>query len=142
MLRKSTENRSERASRPSRATDRFRKALFSTFKPQSAPRDVSWRSGAALGVLLGALGALLACFGVVLGALGLLCGALEGSGGALGRSWHALGMCWLARLGASECPNDCPNDAICQKKIDLLIDDPASTLPASRALDRFLMPQI
>ena len=44
-------------------------------------------------------------------------------------------------LGASECPNDCPNDTI-SKKIDLLIDDPASTLPASFALDRFVMPQI
>ena len=32
---------------------------------------------------------------------------------------------WLARLGASECPNDFPNEEINKKK-KMLIDDPAS----------------
>ena len=36
---------------------------------------------------------------------------------------------------------ECPNDAI-NKKNDLLIDDLASTLPASCALERSLLPRI
>ena len=38
--------------------------------------------------------------------------------------------------------NDYPIDTISKKKNDLLIDDPASMLPASCALERFFMPQI
>ena len=39
-------------------------------------------------------------------------------------------------------PNDYPIDTISQKENDLLIDDPASMLPASCALEHFFMPQI
>ena len=62
-------------------------------------------------------------------------------------SWHP---CWvdLAALcgpgrptGSIWLPNECPIDTISQKKIDLLIDDHASMLPASCALTRFFMPQ-
>ena len=83
MPRKSIENPSERASRPSRATDRLRNAFFSTSEPQNgaprALRDVSGRSWVPLGALLGGLGPL-----------------LGRSWCALGRSWHALGRSWHA----------------------------------------------
>ena len=102
-LRKSIQNPSERASRASRATDRFRNALFSSLRAskwsprasRSALRGVlgpSWallgRSWGALGTLLGALGALLDALGTLLGALGRLLGAL---GALLAASWVLLG---------------------------------------------------
>ena len=48
---------------------------------------------------------------------------------------------WLD-LAANECPNDCPIDTISEKKNNFLIDDTASMLPASCALDRSFMPQM
>ena len=67
-LRKSYENRSERASRTSRATVRFRQSLFSSIR---ASKWVLWPlsgdSRGALGALLAALGALLAALGALLG---------------------------------------------------------------------------
>ena len=86
-LRKSYENRSERASRSSRATVRFRQSLFSSIR---ASKWVLWPLLGALGALLGALGALLAALGALLGALGAL----------LGRSWPLLGPSWVL-LGRS-----------------------------------------
>ena len=58
-----------------------------------------------------------------------------------GRSgWLALDA--LSAPGSPWLANDCPIDTISKKKIDLLIDDPASMLPASLALQRCYMPQI
>ena len=102
-LRKSIQNPSERASRASRATDRFRNALFSSLRaskwspraPRSALRGVlgpSWallgRSWAALGPLLGGLRALWGALGAFLRRLGTLLGR---SGDALGTLRGVLG---------------------------------------------------
>ena len=43
---------------------------------------------------------------------------------------------WLD-LAANECPNDCPIDTISKKKNRCAAGRPASTLPASLALQRF-----
>ena len=80
-MRKSTKNRSERASRPSRATDRLRKPLFSRSEASkrcpegSLGRLWAFLSGSwgALGRSLGALGALLGAFGGLLEASGTGC---------------------------------------------------------------------
>ena len=90
--RKSTENRSERASRPSRVTDRLRRTLFSSFKA------AKWYPEGCLGRLRtlwrGSWGAL----GRSWGALGRSWGALRTLWGrpstAVGRSWEALGRSW------------------------------------------------
>ena len=71
-MRKSTENRSERAYRPSRATDRLRKLFFSSSEASKWCPE---------------------------GSLGRLWALLSGPWGALGRSWRALGRSWGA-LGA------------------------------------------
>ena len=85
-MRTSTENRSERASRPSRATDHLRKPLPSSFEasewcPEGSP------------------GRLWALLSGSWGGLGRSCSALGRSWDALGRSWDALGRSWGA-LGA------------------------------------------
>ena len=104
-MRTSTENLSERASRPSCATDHLRKPLLSSSEASKCcPKGSlgrlwvllsdSWsalgRSCSALGRSWGALGAL---FGHSWGAPGTLLGAL-------GRSWDALGP-FLHRLWRS-----------------------------------------
>ena len=97
-VRKSTVNRSERASRTSRATDRFRKPLFSSSGASKwSPRS---SRGVPLGVLLGGrscalfgrswalLGRSWSALGALLGAPGMLLGA---PGALLGRSLTSLG---------------------------------------------------
>ena len=66
----------------------------------------------------------LAAPGFLAGSIWLLCALLGAPTGSI----------WL--------PNECTIDTKKQTKIDLLIDDPASMLPASCALERFFMPQI
>ena len=82
-MRTPTENRSERASRPSRATDRVRKARFSSLQASKWSPRAPW---SALGGLLGRFwdphGRSWTDVGSLLGALGTLSG----------RFWAALGL--------------------------------------------------
>ena len=103
-LRKSTKNRSERASRPSRATDRSRNALFSTLQASK------WSPRALWSVLRGVLGPSLALLGRSWGALGRSWGALGRSWGALEASWDALGTLWGRSWGAPGGPRSVQGD--------------------------------
>jgi len=85
-LRKSIENPSERASRASRATDRFRNALFSSL------RASKWSPGASRSALRGVLGPSWALLGRSWAALGPLLGGLRALWGALGAFLRRLGM--------------------------------------------------
>ena len=110
----------------------------------------NWASGpgalwGALGALLTALGALLGCFEVALAPLLARFGCSVrfwvlqlARFGCPVRSWAP----WLNRFGCKRMPQRLPHRHDKQKKIDLLIDDPASMLPASCTLERFFMPQI
>ena len=96
-----------------------RPALAGSIRPQLARSGCPWRP----------------CW-VHLASNGSICGLLAlllGRFGCFVRSWASH---WLD-LAAQRVPID----TISQKKIDLLIDDHASMLPASCSLTRFFMPQ-
>ena len=101
--------------------------------PRARPGRPCWLDLASIGSLWLPLAPLLARFGLVwldlaapaalAGSIWLLCALLGAPAGSI----------WL--------PTTTPSTRLA-KKNDLLIDDPASMLPASCALERFFMPQI
>ena len=101
--------------------------------PRARPGRPCWLDLASIGSLWLPLAPLLARFGLVwldlaapaalAGSIWLLCAFLGAPAGSI----------WLPTTALS---------TRLAKKIDLLIDDPASMLPASCALERFFMPQI
>ena len=102
--------------------------------PRARPGRPCWLDLASIGSLWLPLAPLLARFGLVwldlaapaalAGSIWLLCALLGAPAGSI----------WL--------PTTTPSTRLAKKKNDLLIDDPASMLPASCALERFFMPQI
>ena len=86
-----------------------------------------WLPNAFLGALAGSIWLNCALLGALAGSISLPCALLGALVGSIWVQANAPTTALTTRLA---------------KKIDLLIDDPASTLPASCALARSLMPQI